>query len=60
MKKKWKDECDNCHTYQEDCHGYDGMILCPKCAKKLGYKLWKKGEENVREKSNNHKNRSNE
>lgn len=58
MKQKWKDECDNCHTYQYDCHGYDGKILCPKCAAKLGYKLWKGGKD-VHTTSKNHKNRGN-
>ena len=50
LTKKWKDECDYCKAYKEDCHGYEGKILCPACAKKLGYKLWKKGENNVRKK----------
>ncbi len=46
--KKWRDECDNCGEYKGDCHGYEGKILCPQCAKKLGYKLWKKENKNVR------------
>lgn len=46
--KKWKDKCDICDSYKEGCHGYEGKILCPSCAKKLGYKLWKKENKDVR------------
>lgn len=50
MAKKWKETCDHCQQAKEDCHGYDGKILCPECATKLGYPLWqpklKKGNEN--------------
>lgn len=50
--KKWKDTCDMCLKAKEDVHGYYSQekdsyeLLCPSCAKKKGYKLWKpKGEE---------------
>lgn len=42
VKKKWKDECDNCHKFKEDIHGYydyndesKSYVLCLSCAKKL-------------------------
>lgn len=41
-KKVWKDECDNCHTFKEGCHGFGEFIYCPECARKLGYGEWKK------------------
>ncbi|MBQ0112986.1 MAG: hypothetical protein KBT03_07640 [Bacteroidales bacterium] len=44
MKRKYKDLCDACNENKYDCHGYDGYVLCPECATKLGYKLWKDKE----------------
>ena len=35
MKSKFKDKCDICNTWQFDCHGYKGQVLCPNCTQKI-------------------------
>lgn len=47
MKKVFKDICEECQEWKEGCHEYEGRILCPECAEKLGYEKWqkKKGKE---------------
>lgn len=58
---KFKDECDLCHEWKTDCHGYEGLILCPECALKKGYELFKpcitKQEKIIKENTNKNDNR---
>lgn len=48
--RKYKDLCDNCKNWKYDCHGFDGKILCPDCAKKLGYLKDEKEKPRVKKK----------
>lgn len=65
-KRKYKEECDDCHEYKYDVHGYydaedNVYILCPECMKKnkLIVKNWRnepiEREENNDKKSSNKK-----
>lgn len=51
-KKEFKDQCDLCNKF-DYCRGFDNMILCQKCFKKLKEKETRKKETSNRNKEGN-------
>lgn len=51
-KKEFKDQCDLCNKF-DYCRGFDDMILCQKCFKKLKEKETRKKEISNRNKEGN-------
>ena len=48
-EKRLLRKCKNCNEWLEHVREYDGNMLCPECAKKLGYdplKVKPKGSNN--------------
>ena len=51
-KKEFKGQCDLCNRF-DYCKGFDDMILCQKCLKKMKEKEMRKKESNNKNKEGN-------